>query len=130
MERRLVAGIGLTWEPPPSELLEAAGASWDVRVEPFAHPDLGRATRAALDRHLKELPGARVLDLAELPIGGRDATRVLLHAPLPDGPACLEEWRVDAGGHIVLLRGRSPVAAYDGLADAFAAAAGSLRLLT
>jgi hypothetical protein len=130
VERRLVAGIGLTWEPPPAELLEPAGGSWAVRVEPFAYPGLGRLTRAAVDRHLERLPGARLIDAGELQIGGRDATRILLHAALPEGPVSQEEWRVDAGGHIVLLRARCPVAAYDGLADAFAAAAGSLRLLT
>jgi hypothetical protein len=129
VERRVVSGVGFAWEPPPPEVLEAAGAAWELRVEPFSWPFLDRLTAKAVEAYGKAHPGARLIDLAELPIGGRDATRVLLHVPLPEGPACVEQWRVDAGGLVALAEGRCPAGAYDAVADAFATAAASVRVL-
>jgi hypothetical protein len=126
-EHRLLDGVALVWEPPPAALLDPVGATIDVAVRPLAYPDLGRATAAAVTELRARRPGTRIIDLGEPPLGGRPATRVLLHVLAPAGPVCREEWRVEVDGRVVVLGGECPVAAYDTLADAFAAAAGSLR---
>jgi hypothetical protein len=98
-----------------------------VAVQPLAHPDLGRATAAAVTELRAQGAGTRIIDLAEPPLDGRPATRVLLHVLAGAGPVCREEWRLELDGRVVLLRAECPVAAYDTLADAFAAAAESVR---
>jgi hypothetical protein len=99
---------------------------FDVTAEP-AVGDAGAATEAAVAAHLRRLPAAQLIDVAEATLAGNSATRVLLHYAGGAGGTCLEEWRVVLDGYLVTLSAQCPALAYDALADAHAAAAATLQ---
>jgi hypothetical protein len=98
----------------------------EVTTEP-AVADAGAATEAAVARHLRRLPGAQLIDVAEATLAGSRGTRVLLHYVGEAGGTCLEEWRVVLDGYLVTLSAQCPALAYDARADAHAAAVATLR---